>query len=98
MRLDFKFRHSSPSAELTEYVSERIHQLEKYEMKPARAEFTFTEEKSVRRVDIHVRGDDIEMHAHSEADNFFSGVDEVFRKIARQLSRKKARVQRHKAG
>lgn len=97
MRIDFKFRHLEPSDELTGYVSERITKLEKFEMKPVRAEFTFSAEKAVRRVDIHVRGQDIEMHAHCEADDYFKGVDIVLEKIARQLSRKKARVQAHKA-
>ncbi len=97
MRIDFKFRHSAHSDELTAYVTERIGKLEKFEMKPVRVEFTFTTEKHSKRVDIHVRGRDIEMHAHSEADNFFTGVDEAFERIARQLSRKKDKVQAHKA-
>lgn len=96
MRIDFKFRHSQPSDELTAYVSERIAKLEKFEMKPVRIEFTFTAEKSIKRVDIHVRGDDIEMHAHSEAETYFEGVDHALEKMARQLAKKKARVQAHK--
>ncbi|NJL24103.1 MAG: ribosome-associated translation inhibitor RaiA [Calothrix sp. SM1_5_4] len=97
MRIDFKFRHSPHSDELTGYVTERIGKLEKFEMKPVRVEFTFSSEKSCKRVDIHVRGEDIEMHAHSEADTFFEGVDHALEKIARQLARKKARVQAHKS-
>ena len=96
MRIDFKFRHSPPSDELTSYVSERIDKLQKFEMKPVRVDFTFTAEKAVKRVDIHVRGQDIEMHAHCEADDYFTAVDIALEKIARQLSRKKAKVQAHK--
>lgn len=96
MRIDFKFRHSPHSDELTEYVSERISKLEKFEMKPIRVEFTFSVEKSCKRVDVHVRGDDIEMHAHSEAETFFEGVDHALEKMAHQLAKKKARVQTHK--
>jgi putative sigma-54 modulation protein len=97
MRIDFKFRHLEPSDELTSYVSERITKLEKFEMKPVRAEFTFSVERAVRRVDVHVRGQDIEMHAHSEAEDYFQGIDMVLDKIARQLARKKSRVQAHKS-
>lgn len=97
MRIDFKFRHLDASDELTAYVSERITRLEKYELKPARIEITFSQEKTFKRVDVHVRGDHLEMHAHSEADTFFEGVDHALDKMARQLDKKKSRVQDHKA-
>ncbi len=96
MRIDFKFRHSPPSEELTAYVHEHVVKLEKFEMKPVRMEFTFIIEKSGKRVEILVRGQDIEMHAGAEADNFFTSVDLALAKIARQLSRKKDKVQARK--
>jgi ribosomal subunit interface protein len=96
MRIDFKFRHSPPSDELTGYVSERIIKLEKFEMKPVRIEITFSQEKSCKCVDMHLRGDDLELHARSEATTFFEGIDQVLDKMARQLAKKKARVQAHK--
>ena len=96
MRIDFKFRHSPHSDELTNYVSERIDKLERYEMRPVRVEFTFSAEKDLRRVDIHVRGQDIEMHAHSETGDYFSGVDIALEKITRQLARKKAKIKNRK--
>lgn len=97
MRIDFKFRHSPMSDELTAYVSDRIAKLEKFEMKPVNLAVTFSSEKTCKRVDIHVRGQDIEMHAHCESDNFFTGVDQVLEKISKQLARKKERVQAHKS-
>ena len=95
MRIDFKFRHLEHSEELTAYVTDHIDKLTKYEMKPVRAEFTFTTEKATRRVDIHVRGEDIEMHAHADAEDFFTSVDQAIAKIAKQLSKKKSKVQAH---
>jgi ribosomal subunit interface protein len=95
MRIDFKFRHTPLSDELTSYVSERTEKLQKFEMKPVRMEVTFSAEKTARRVDIHARGEDIEMHAHCEADDFFTAIDIALEKMARQLARKKARVQSH---
>lgn len=97
MRIDFKFRHMQPSDELTNYVSERIDKLGRYEMRPVRVEFTFTLEKASKRVDIHVRGQDIEMHAHCEAEDYFSGIDIALEKITRQLARKKAKIKNRKA-
>lgn len=96
MRIDFKFRHTPHSDELTSYVTERLVKLEKFEMKPVRIEFTFSEEKALKRVAIHVRGDDIEMHAHADAETFFESVDHALDKMARQLAKKKSRVQAHK--
>jgi ribosomal subunit interface protein len=96
MRIDFKFRHCDVSQDLQEYAAEKVHQLEKYELKPVRLEFTFAKERSELRVDIHIRGDHLELHAHSEGDNFLVLVDEALHKLARQLSKKKAKVQNHK--
>jgi ribosomal subunit interface protein len=96
MRIDFKFRHCDPSNELQSYASEKVGHLEKFELKPARLEFTFTKEKAELRVDVLVRGDHLEVHAHASTDNFFSSVDEALHKVARQLSKKKAKVQNHK--
>jgi putative sigma-54 modulation protein len=97
MRIDFKFRHSPPSEELTAYVTDRVDKLERFEMRPVRVEFTFSSERDVRRVDVHVRGQDIEMHAHCESEDFFSGVDIALEKITRQLARKKAKIKNRKA-
>jgi ribosomal subunit interface protein len=97
MKVEFKFRHVPASQELTDYVNERIAKLSKFEMKPYRIDVTFSAEKTCQRVDVHVRGRDIELHSHSEAPDFFTGADEALHRMARQLSRKKARVQDHKA-
>lgn len=98
MRIDFKFRHCDHSDELTAYVQDKVHQLEKYELKPVRLEFTFTKERAELRVDLHVRGDHLEVHAHhaSADDSFFVGVDQTLHKVARQLAKKKGKVQSHK--
>lgn len=96
MRIDFKFRHLPHSDELTAYVADHIDKLQKYEMKPVRAEITFTHEKTSKRVDIHVRGEDIEMHAHADGEDFFHSVDQAIAKIGKQLAKKKSKVQAHK--
>lgn len=96
MRVDYKFRHISHSTDLTTYVSERLPRLEKFELKPVHIEVTFSEEKTSKRVDFHLRGDHLDMHAHGEAETFFASVDEALDKLARQLAKKKARVQAHK--
>lgn len=89
MRLDFKFRHTPHSEELTDYVEERVHRLQKFERKPVRLEFTFTKQKQTCRVDLSARGKDIEIHAHHESESFFDSVEHAIDKIGRQLERKK---------
>ncbi len=98
MRIDFKFRHCEQSEELTNYVTEKVHLLQKYELKPLRIEFTFTKERGELRVDLQVRGDHLEAHAHHSGpdDNFFVGVDQTLTKVAKQLAKKKAKIQSHK--
>ncbi len=92
MRIDFKFRHLAASDELTNYVVEKVERLQKYELKPVRLEVTFSAEKSSCTVTILVRGLSVEIHAQTEADNFFAAVDIALEKVARQLARKKAKV------
>lgn len=96
MRIDFKFRHCDPSNELQSYATEKVTHLEKFELKPSRLEFTFTKEKSELKVDVMVRGDHLDVHATASTDNFFTSVDEALHKVARQLSKKKSKVQNHK--
>jgi len=91
MRIDFKFRHVEHSDELTAYITGHINKVEKFEHRPTRADFTFTHVKDVQRVDIHIRGKDLEIHAHGEADNFFSAADDALDKVAKQLEKKKSK-------
>lgn len=91
MRIDFKFRHIDHNDELTAYITDRVERLEKFEHKPARIEFTFQHENADERVDIHIRGPHVEIHAHASSEDFFSAVDEALDKAVRQLERKKTK-------
>lgn len=95
MKIELKFRHTPPSDELQAYVTDRTAKLQKFELRPIRLECTFTAQKTAKRVDLHVRGLDVEIHAHSEAEDYFTGFDHALEKVARQLARKKARLQEH---
>lgn len=97
MQIEFKYRHTEASQELTQYVSERIGRIGKYEMKPVRVEFTFSTDGDSKCVDVHARSEHIEMHARCEAEDFFTAIDTALDKLGRQLAKKKARVQEHKA-
>ena len=97
MQVEYKYRHTPASDEITKYVSERIGKLQKYEMKPVKVEFTFSIEGTTSCVDLHARSEDIEMHARGEGEDFFVAVDRALEKMAKQLARKKAKVQKHKA-
>lgn len=96
MKIEYKFRHVPHSAELERYVATHVEKIERFELKPTHVEFTFSAEKKMKRVDIHLRLEHVDMHAHGEGDDFFHGTDLALEKMARQMARKKARVKQHK--
>ena len=96
MKIEYKFRHVPHSADLERHVADHIEKIERFELKPTRVEFTFSAEKKTKRVDIHLRLEHLDLHAHGEAADFFAGIDLALEKMARQLARKKARVKAHK--
>jgi putative sigma-54 modulation protein len=97
MKIDFKFRHVSHSLDLEIYATEHIERISRFEHKPTRVEFTFSTEKTVKRVDLHLRGEHLELHASAEADDYFGGIDLALEKMARQLARQKARIKKRSA-
>ena len=97
MKIDFKFRHVPHNLELQSYATEHIAKIARFEHKPTRAEFTFSSEKSVKRVDLHLRGEHLELHATAEAEDYVHGIDLALEKMARQLARQKARVKKRSA-
>ena len=96
MKIEYKFRHVPRSEELETYVATHVEKIERFELKPTHAEFTFSAEKKLKRVDIHLRLEHVDMHAHGEGDDYFAGIDLALEKMARQMAKKKARVKHHK--
>jgi ribosomal subunit interface protein len=93
MQMNFKYRHLLPNPKLTQYATEHAEKLLKFETKSMKVDFTFSHEKSENRVDIHIRGRDLEVHAHAMSQDFFHALDEALEKAERQLGRNKERKQ-----
>ncbi len=94
MDVSFRFRQIQPSVELEQYTLERIPRLARFEGKPIKAEVTFSMERSMCRIDIHVRGLRADFHCTVKTDNFFGGVDLAIQKMGRQLEKKKAQIKK----
>ena len=100
MLIDFNFRQFQPSDELIAYVSERFHRIMKMDGKSVRVSVVFSSQKKTKRVDVKLRGAQLDIHARAESDDFFASIDMVSAKLFRQLERKRERVKsiRRKAG
>lgn len=96
MRIEYKFRHSPQSKELKNYVVDKVEKIDKFNIKPERFEVTFSTEKTEKHVDIHVRGQHLEMHARAVGEDYFLAFDLALEKISKQLARKKAKIKTHK--
>ena len=96
MHLKYKFKNLKNSKELTEYIHDRMDKLQKYEMKPVSITVTLCVEKHERRVDIHARGERMSLQSQGSSDNFFESIDLAIDRLAKQMMKKKAKVQNHK--
>lgn len=96
MLIDFNFRHFQPSDELIEYVSDRFHKLSKFDRKSVRAQVVFSYQKAIKRVDVIVRGAQIDMHARAEGPDFYACIDQVSERLERQLEKNRGRARDHR--
>lgn len=96
MQLKFKFKNLKQSQELTEYITSKLEKLHKYEMKPVSISITLCVEKLEKRVDVYARGEKISMQAQGVSGNFFESIDMAVERLAKQMVKKKAKVQNHK--
>jgi ribosomal subunit interface protein len=96
MHLKYKFKNLKQSNELTDYIQQKFEKLEKYEMKPVTVSVTLCVEKDERRVDIHACGEKLTMQAHGVSDNFLESIDVAVERLAKQMMKRKSKVQNHK--
>jgi ribosomal subunit interface protein len=92
MLIDFNFRHFQPSDELIEFVAQRFHRVAKLDKKSVRAQVVFSYQKATKRVDVTVRGANLDLHAHAESDDYFTCIELVAQKLERQLEKSRGRA------
>ena len=96
MHLKLNFKKMKNSRELTEYMEHRFEKLQKYEMKPVNCTVTLRVEKGSKVVDIHAVGEQKTFKSQGVSFNFFESIDLAVDRLARQMMKKKAKVQNHK--
>jgi ribosomal subunit interface protein len=96
MKVGFTFRHMKQSEAVIAYTEEKIHKLFKLEMKPSWAEVVVGVQRHLKQVEIKVVGKDMRFVATAEHIDIHQAVDEAIDKIARQMYKKKSKVQNHK--
>lgn len=98
MQVIISARHFEVSDGLRQLVVERFSRLERFEERIGRVEVTLLEEKNRYEVegDLSVDGRG-SVHAHAEAADFRTALDQVVAKLARQLKKGRSRYKDHNA-
>jgi len=90
MRVTFSFRNMESSDAVKAYASEKIAKIQKYMRAPLHAEFTFSMERHLHRVDLTVTGDGHQYAVHGHSEDMYASIDLVMDKIDRQVRDTKA--------
>jgi putative sigma-54 modulation protein len=90
MRISYTFRNMETSDGVKNYASEKIAKLQKYMRAPLHAEFTFSTERHLHRVDLNLTGDGHQYAGHGQSEDMYATIDQVVDKIDRQVRDAKA--------
>lgn len=96
MNLNYNFRNLQWSDELVDYVESRFQKLHKFEVKPVHVHVTLCVERHERKVEVYARGGEAHFQAQATSDNFFEAIDKALQRMAKQMSKKKAKLKSHK--
>ena len=92
MRISYPFRNMESSDAIKNHASEKIAKVQKYIRSPLHAEFTFSMERHLHRVDLNLTGDGHQYAGHGQSDDMYTTIDQVVDKIDRQVRDTKATV------
>jgi ribosomal subunit interface protein len=97
MKVSFTFRHMTNSESLSSYGEDKIRKLFKFEMKPSWAEIIVNAQKHhLKQIEVKVVGKDMRFVAKAEGFDIHQVLDDAIDKIARQMHKRKSKVQNHK--
>lgn len=97
MKFQFKFKGIEHSPSLCEHVREKFEKLEKFEIKPTQVNITFSAVKYEKKADIYVKGLQKSFRASAQAESYYDALDMVAKKIEKQMSKEKSKIQHHKS-
>jgi putative sigma-54 modulation protein len=72
------------------HASDKIGKIQKYMRAPLHAEFTFSTERHLHRVDLNLTGDGHQYAGHGQSEDMYTTIDQVVDKIDRQVRDMKA--------
>lgn len=96
MKFDIRFKGIKHSDSLCEHTEERFQKLHKYEMKPVKANVTFSSQRHIKCAEAFIQGINKSFRAKAQGENYYDCLDELVRKISSQMSKEKAKIQHHK--
>ena len=89
MHIDFKFRNLESSDAIKTYAIDKLAKLQKYLRMPLDAQITFSLERHLHCVDVHLTADGEHHQGRVEEADMYASIDLVVDKIQRQLNRSK---------
>ncbi len=90
MRISYTFRNMESSDAIKSHASDKIGKIQKYMRAPLHAEFTFSMERHLHRVDLNLTGDGHQYAGHGQSEDMYATIDQVVDKIDRQVRDMKA--------
>jgi putative sigma-54 modulation protein len=90
MRISYTFRNMESSDAIKSHASDKVGKIQKYMRAPLHAEFTFSTERHLHRVDLNLTGDGHQYAGHGQSEDMYTTIDQVVDKIDRQVRDMKA--------
>lgn len=96
MRCDIRFKGIEYSDALASHAEERMEKLGKFELKPVKVNVTFSCERYSKQAEAFVQGVNSSFRAKAVGDSYYDCLDEIVRKLSKQMAKEKAKVQHHR--
>lgn len=96
MKFDIRFKGIEYSDSLAQYTEERFEKIHKYEIKPIKINVTYSSQRHIKLAEVFVQGINSSFRATAKSENYYDCLDEVVRKLSRQMSKEKSKIQHHK--
>lgn len=96
MKFDIRFKGIEYSESLAQYTEERFDKIQKFEMKPVKVNVTYSTQRHHKCAEVYVQGVNSSFRASAKGENYYDCLDDVVRKLSRQMSKEKSKVQHHR--
>ena len=96
METTFTFRNLEATDGLKTHTEEKLHKLDKYQLRVEAAHVILSVENHDHCAEITLTKKGDALVGHSKSDDMYASIDQAIRKLATQLQRTKERIQNHK--